>query len=282
MKVLLTGATGFIGAALVARLQQKGHAAVALVRPGSRATVPSLDWEPGVPICLPAGFDALVHLAQSRAYRAFPGDAAEMFRLNVAGTQGLLEAAADARIPRFCMISSGAVYEPFTCPIREDAALSPGGYLGASKLAAEVIAKPFATLLGLSVLRLFFPYGPGQAMRLVPDLVGRVREGRPVTIGADCQGMRLSPTHVDDVCEVILAAVEQDWTGTLNVAAPLDLSIREMAEAIGRALGCSPVFEIGAGPSPRVVPDLARLAAVYDLSRFRDFDAGLAHLRRAG
>jgi nucleoside-diphosphate-sugar epimerase len=282
MKLLVTGATGFVGSAFVALLRRRRHEVVALVRPGAAAAIPGcLEWEAGDPLSLPVGFDAVVHLAQSRVYRSFPADAPEMFRVNVAATERLLEAAVAARIKRFCLVSSGAVYEPFTGPITEDAALAPEGYLGASKLAAEVVARPYAALMRLAVLRLFFPYGPGQTMRLVPDLIGRVREGRAVTVGADGHGMRLSPTHVDDVCEALLAAVEQQWTGTLNVAAPIELSIREMADAIGSALGRSPVFETGATPSLRVVPDTKRLAAVYNLARFRDFNAGLAHLRKA-
>ncbi|MFX5743321.1 NAD-dependent epimerase/dehydratase family protein, partial [Acinetobacter baumannii] len=66
----------------------------------------------------------MAHLAQSRAYRAFPGDAAEMFRVNVAGAQELLAAASATGVSRFCLVSTGSVYEPFSAPLAEDAALA--------------------------------------------------------------------------------------------------------------------------------------------------------------
>ena len=100
-----------------------------------------------------------------------------MFAVNVAMTMFLLEWAAQARVKQFCLVSSGAVYEPFASPLKEDAALAPIGFLGASKLASEIIAKPFSSIFTLNTLRLFFPYGPGQRDRLIPELVRRVRSG---------------------------------------------------------------------------------------------------------
>ena len=66
-----------------------------------------------------------------------------MFTVNVAMTMLLLEWAARSGVKQFCLVSSGAVYEPFAGPLKEDAALAPVGFLGASKLASEVIANRF-------------------------------------------------------------------------------------------------------------------------------------------
>lgn len=279
LHILLTGVSGFVGGILARRLSEQGHRVTALSRDGAvadgigsmRHTLGS-----GVPPALPGDIDAVVHLAQSRSYRAFPGDAGEMFAVNVAGTHEMLMAAAAVPVSRFCLVSSGTVYDPFTGPLDEGSALAPVSNLGATKLAAEVLARPYSSLFPISILRLFAPYGPGQTARLVPDLVGRVRRGDAVTLPLSGGGMRFTPTHVDDVCDVVSAALAERWSGTFNVASPEVLQVEDVALAIGAALSTAPRFERKEISAPSLVPSLSRLGERYDLSRFRSFADGIA------
>ncbi len=279
MRILITGGSGFVGSALGPRLAAAGHELFCVCRTGSSASFgETVIWDAESPLGtskLPAAVDAVIHLAQSRSYRDFPADSREMFDVNIGMTMSLLQWAARSGVKQFCLASSGAVYEPFTGSLREDAAVAPRGFLGASKLASEIIARPFAGLFKLNILRLFFPYGPGQHDRLIPDLIRRIRCGEAVQVTANGEGMRLVPTFVEDIADVFVASVELSWTGTVNVATPEALSIRRIAELIGQQLGIEPKLEIVERTPIDIVPDLDRLADRFDLRRFTRFEEGL-------
>jgi nucleoside-diphosphate-sugar epimerase len=279
MRILLTGGTGFVGSTLGPRLAAAGHELFCVCRQGSLASFgETVVWNGEGPfgtLKLPTAVEAVIHLAQSRSYRNFPGDSREMFDVNIGMTISLLQWAVLSGVKQFCLVSSGAVYEPFAGLLCEDAALAPSGFLGASKLASEIIARPFAGLLKLNILRLFFPYGPGQQDRLIPDLIRRIRCGEAVQVTPNGEGMRLVPTFVEDIADVFVASVESSWTGTVNVATPEALSIRGIAELIGRQLGIEPKLEIVERMPIDVVPDLGRLADRFDLRRFTRLDEGI-------
>jgi nucleoside-diphosphate-sugar epimerase len=129
---------------------------------------------------------------------------------------------------------------------------------------------------------LFFPYGPGQTDRLIPNLIVRVRQGTPVVL-AGGRGFPLSPTFVEDIADVFVTALEGGWTGCLDVAAPEVASLQAVAEEIGRQLCVAPVFDRVDGPPPvPFLPDVAPLGRRYDLRRFRPFREGLAAVLAGG
>ena len=280
MRILITGGTGFVGSTLGPRLMAAGHELFSVCRPGSSVGFgETVIWDATSPAGMsrfPEAIEVVIHLAQSRSYRNFPADSREMFDVNVGMTMALLQwAAAQPSVRQFCLASSGAVYEPFGGALQEEAALAPRGFLGASKFASEIIALPFAGLFKLGILRLFFPYGPRQRNRLIPDLIRRVRSGEAIQVTADGNGMRLVPTFVEDIVEVFSASIDHSWTGTVNVATPEVLSIRGIAELIGQQLGVEPRLEIVDRMRIDVVPDLDRLAGRFDLRRFTRFEEGL-------
>lgn len=285
LHVLITGASGFIGQALSRAALDRGHQVTGLVRPGAVGChgPKRIEYQLGSsePLVLPSNIDAVVHLAQSRAYTSFPQHADEMFRVNVQGTHEVLLAAAAARVRYFCNVSSGTVYEPYVGGLVESAAVGPPSFLGASKLAAETIARAYDQVFQLSTLRLFAPYGPHQTGRLVPDLIRRVATGQAVTLPPEGAGMRFTPTHIEDLCAALLTGLEVGWTGTINVAAPEVITIEDAARTIGRVLGREPLFERKAQSAPQLVPDLTRLGTMYDMSRFRCFADGVVAMIRA-
>ncbi len=282
MKILVTGAQGFIGRSLVAALAPH-HEVYALCRreasfAPSNLTVLRCDLAaPHGLRMLPAQIDQVVHLAQSSRFRDWPAPnaASDIFGVNVLATQALLDYAQRAGACQFLQASTGGVYTPSAQPQSELASTAPTGYYAATKLAAEVLARPYDAVFATCALRLFFPYGPGQSDRLMSDLIGRVANGKAVTLRGDADGFRFNPTYVDDIVTVIVRALEAQWRGIVNVAAPETLSLREAGRIIGAALGREAVFEILDSPTALpVLPALDELHARFPGLRWLSFADG--------
>src|SRR5438105_228018 len=130
MRVLVAGASGFIGRRLTRKLTEEGHDIFCVRRDRGAESTSGTDvfWDlesSVTPRDLPGRVDAVAHLAQARHYRQFPDDAPEMFRVNVAATAALLEYSRQAHASVFCLVSSGTVYEPYDGRISEDAPVAP-------------------------------------------------------------------------------------------------------------------------------------------------------------
>ncbi len=214
MRVLVTGATGFIGAALAEALAARGDRVRALVRPTSRtAGLERLGAELARgdvrdPATLPAaveGCEAVVHLAG--AVKALRGS--ELFQANAEGTRNVAEACARAlRAPRLVYVSSLAAAGPATDgrPRREDDPPAPVSRYGESKLAGERAVRAVAERVEASIVRPPIVYGP-RDQELVPQLLRMARLGVVVRVGASEK--RYSLVHVTDLCQGILAVLDR-------------------------------------------------------------------------
>ncbi|MBL4886612.1 MAG: NAD(P)-dependent oxidoreductase, partial [Planctomycetaceae bacterium] len=168
MRILLTGITGFLGRQLAPMLGDHELFAISRGSHKSGFQPDNINWiEADLsqhldPAILPASMDAIIHLAQSDHYRSFPDGAADMFKVNVEVPAILLAWAQKAGVSRFVAASTGTVYEPFTGAMTENSSVSPTGYYGASKLAAEALALAYQGVFDVCQLRVFFLYGPRQ------------------------------------------------------------------------------------------------------------------------
>jgi nucleoside-diphosphate-sugar epimerase len=282
MRILVTGATGFLGRHLLPLLD--GHDIFALSRHPASSSIggSSVNWieadlsrGPDVRT-LPAKMDAIIHLAQSSRFREFPGGAGDVFAVNVAAPNALMNWAVTAGVSRAVFASTGTVYEPFAGPLREDVAVSPQGYYGASKLATEALTLAYQFHMAVSQLRVFFLYGPSQSGMMISRLIDTIRSGGTVTLPREGDGIRLSPTFVKDVASVFMQACDESWRGVWNVASPETISFHELANLIGK-IAHRPVLiarSEAATPAP-IVPDLRKLATKVDLSTFRALEDGL-------
>jgi UDP-glucose 4-epimerase len=266
MAYLLTGGSGFLGAAVLSRLAERGEV-IALCRPGSEpAALDGVRWlaqDLAAPLSdeLPDSIDGVVHLAQSRRYREFPDGAVDVYEVNTGATIRLLDYCRRGGGSTFTYASSGAVYASGPHPVQEADEPRPGNLYGVSKLAGEQAVAQFRGLLNGHSLRFFFIYGPGQRNMFIPGLLGRVGNGEDVTL-AGPDGIRVNPVYVDDAADAVVATLELSDPSTMNVAGPDVVSVREIAELGGRLLGREPSFDEGPAQADLVASIELQSAAV--------------------
>ena len=265
-KLLLTGATGLIGASLLKQLVPN-HTVHAISR---SAKLPLATSTIGVDLSTPWSIDQLptdvqtvVHLAQSEHFRDFPARAKDIFAVNTESTVRLMDYALNIGARQFVLASSGGVYgggsEPFTedAPVRSD---GPLGFYLRTRICSELLADCYSNQLNVICLRFFFVYGPGQQSHmLIPRLVDSVRCGRPITLRGP-EGLRLNPVYVEDAARAVANAISLKQSDKINIAGPEVVSLRGMASAIGRMVGRAPVFEVQEGVAAQdLVGDIGRM-----------------------
>ena len=241
MDVLITGATGFIGRHLIEELTPR-HCVYALARRGAQRPGPAgVQWiehdlSDDLPDTLPSAVDAVIHLAQSQAYRDFPEGAPDVFAVNVASTFALLDYAQRASARSFVLASTGGIYDYGPTPIDEDAALAPSSHYFRSKYAAELLMESYADLMATIALRFCFVYGPGQRGMLIPRLVERICAGDTVTIEGN-PGLAINPIHVDDAVRVFEPALSRETSGVFNVAGDEVVTVGALVRTLAKLCG---------------------------------------------
>ena len=271
MRILLTGATGFLGGRLLRKLAGE-HEVYALSRrvPGSAADS-GATWlvqdlaQSSWTISMPDKIDAVVHLAQSPHFRDFPTQAEDIYGVSTGTTMKLLDWALRVGAKRFVLGSTGGLYGVSKEPVAETALLpnqrSQLGFYFATKRAAELLAQQYAGQLAVATLRFFFIYGAGQSSSmLMPRLAANIRDGKPISLQGD-DGIHLNPVHVDDAVNAIVRVMDLKDSRLLNVAGPQMTTLREISEEMGRLLGRRPIFDVDMIAHPNhLVADIERMS----------------------
>jgi nucleoside-diphosphate-sugar epimerase len=303
---LVTGASGFLGAEVTRQLVREGVAVRVLLRPTSEPDrLPEVALEAATcaeddGACLRdamAGVDVVFHLGarlDGGAMFRLDDDAGPFERDNVTRTESLLEAALDAGVGRFVLMSSGSVYAPGTpSPITEVTPTAPQSAYGRSKLAAEASAWRMRSRgLGVTVVRGSLMYGPGD--RHFRPLVDRVMRLPLVPLPDGGRALH-DLVHVSDVATLlILAARAQSAEGSIyTVGSDRPLPLHEIARRLRAEVGHGPrvvtvpASLMRAGFAPvhavlvRAVPELADVLTSTLLDYFsHDFYASAAKAAR--
>jgi nucleoside-diphosphate-sugar epimerase len=244
-RVLVTGATGFLGTHVTRALLERGLAVRALTRPGSPpapgrsepAPVGALNDSAGLRGAL-EGVTSVIHLAAYVHRPRVPNDEAAYREVNVEGTVALLDAAMAAGIRDFVFVSTvKAVGEISHEPWTEHTRPVPVDPYGRTKLAAEEAVRAAAVRHGLHapILRLPLVYGPGMranALRLF-QLVDR---GVPLPLGAVHN--RRSLLYVGNFVAAVITTIEHEAGNDLFfVSDGPPIATPDLVRAIARALG---------------------------------------------
>jgi len=252
IKVLVTGADGFIGSHLTEALLKEGYQVRALaqynsfnywgwledIKPSSNLEIVCGDVrDPNYCREISKGIDVIFHLA---ALIAIPYSyiAPESYiETNVKGTLNICQAAKDNGVKRILVTSTSEVYGTAKyVPIDEKHPLQPQSPYSASKIGADAIAMSFynAFKLPLTIVRPFNTYGPRQSARaVIPTIITQIASGmKEIKLGD------IFPTrdfnYVEDICQgfILLSKCDKAIGETVNIGSNYEISIKETFELI--------------------------------------------------
>jgi nucleoside-diphosphate-sugar epimerase len=260
MRVLVTGAGGFIGREVVAALAARQHEVIAADRTADQlqrvsrqtptATTIALDLADtgAFRVCLrDARPDAIIHLA----WYADPSDylVSHENLASLAMTTRLVETALQGGCRKLIAAGSCVEYRVLDRPLKEDDAAGPSTLYGACKHAASVVSQALAaeTSAELAWARVFHLHGPGEnARRLIPWVARELAAGRAVDL-TDGRQVR-DHLHVGDVAAGLIALLAPGAAGIYNVCSGEPVTLRTVLETVGDIVGRRELLRFGARP----------------------------------
>lgn len=263
-RVLVTGATGFVGFPVVVKLIEQGHDVVCIARPGRDAELTTLnvqvvhcedlfsqdiDW--WQQIC--RNVDLIIHLA----WYAEPGKYLTSDK-NIAcltGTLSLAQGAVAAGVRRFVGVGTCFEYALTEDAQSIDTPLDPQTPYAAAKVAAYTILKSWLEQKGVEFLwaRLFYLYGAREdSRRLVPYLHTQLRSEQvaELTSGTAIRDFM----DVEDAASLLVAEALSSRQGPVNICSGQGVTIRALAESIADTYGRRDLLNFGARPDNLIDP----------------------------
>ncbi|MDQ3639965.1 MAG: SDR family oxidoreductase [Actinomycetota bacterium] len=302
-RVVVTGGAGFLGSHLCRRLLARGDSVVAV----DNLVTGSLDNLTGISghrdftfvhsdvsnfLHVPGPVDAILHFASPASPVDFDRIPIQILKVGSLGTHNTLGLARE-KGARYFLASTSEVYgDPLVHPQPETYwgnvnPLGPRGVYDEAKRFAEAITMAYHRHHGLDVriVRIFNTYGPYMRPddgRVVSNFIVQALAGKPITIHGDGKQTR-SFSYVDDEVRGLLALLDSDYVGPVNIGNPTEFTVLELAEKVLALTGSSSELRF----EPRPVddptqrrPDLTLARSVLGWEPEIALDEGLARTAR--
>lgn len=273
-KIIVTGASGFIGRQAVRQLVGKGWEVHAFCYPAAPVETDGATWhivnlldqQEMRDAIMPLGATHLLHLAWYVEHGKY-WTAPENFRW-VAATLALAEEFRKAG--GWHMVGAGTLAEydwNFGYLRENETPMIPATVYGQCKYNTFSLLSSYGAATGMRVAwgRVFYLYGPHEGpARLVSSVIVNLLKGQPAqsTHGRQVRSF----LHVADVAKAFVCLCEQEVAGAFNIGSGEAVTLRQVAEFIGAELGAESLLRIGALPAredepPVLLPDIRRIAA---------------------
>ena len=305
MRILITGAAGFLGSNLSDRLLAEGHEVVGMDNfiTGSPENLAHITGHPGFTfirhdvshfIFVPGALDAIMHFASPASpnpnspfgYLNLPIQTMKAGALGTHNTLGV----ARAQEARFMLASTSEIYgDPLEHPQTETYwghvdPIGPRSVYDEAKRFAEALTMAYHRFHNVNtrIVRIFNTYGPRMHVddgRVVPNFLQQALRGQPLTIYGDGSQTR-SFCYVDDLIEGIYRLLLSDEHGPVNIGNPVETTILDFAKVINQLTGNTAgiIFKPGSrgeGDPQRRQPDITRAREILGWQAKIDMEEGL-------
>ncbi len=258
MRILITGGAGFLGSHLYETLVARGDSVVCVddLSSGRLENIGHLRHENlefiradvSQGLDLPGTFDAVAHLASPASPPLYLRRPLETLAVGSAGTDHALRLAGRDGA-RFVLASTSEVYgDPAVHPQSEDYwgnvnPIGPRSVYDEAKRFAEALTMAHGRTLGTNVgiVRIFNTYGPRMSAadgRIVTNFIGQALTGQPLTVYGDGSQTR-SFCYVDDLVRGLVAMIDSDQTGPINLGNPEEFTVGDFARLVIALTGSS-------------------------------------------
>jgi dTDP-glucose 4,6-dehydratase len=300
MRILITGAAGFLGSHLCDRFLAEGHRVIGMdnLLTGKIANITHLIGRDDFTfikhnvthyIYIEEPLDAILHFASPASpidYLTYP---IQTLKVGSLGTHNALGVAL-AKGARFLLASTSEIYgDPLVHPQTEDYAgnvdtIGPRGVYDEAKRFAEAITMAYHRAHGVDtrIVRIFNTYGPRMRLddgRVVPNFVGQALRGEPLTIYGDGLQTR-SFCYVSDLIDGIYRLLMSSYNMPVNIGNPTEMTISQFAHVVNMmtdnpgGIVYKEDARIKGDPQTRQ-PDITRARAILDWEPKVDLPAGL-------
>jgi dTDP-glucose 4,6-dehydratase len=296
-RTLITGAAGFIGSHLVDYLLAEGHEVIGMDNfiTGDRANLRHvgdprftlIEHNVTEEIRIVGPLDYILHFASPASpidYLELPIQTLKVGSLGTHKTLGL----AKAKKATYLLASTSEVYgDPLVHPQKEDYwgnvnPIGPRGVYDEAKRFAEAMTIAYHRYHGVDVkiARIFNTYGPRMRLRdgrAIPAFIGQALSGQPLTVFGEGTQTR-SFCYVSDLVEGLHRLLVSSYNKPVNLGNPVEMTIRELAEAILAKTGASSAIELRPLPEddPKVrQPDISLARKLLGWSPSVSLDEGL-------